>query len=494
MLETLRSYGIQRLRDRGQYDPARRRHAELFAAIAEAGGPALYGPEHLEWLRRIEEELENLRAAVHNAIAIGDADIAVRMAGALGFFFAVTERHATGRGWLETALAAADDRVPPLARARALSYLGYLEGQQGDFDPGIRHAELGLSLAVASGDTFQTAGSRLTLALVLGEARRYERVPALLAQAKAGYDTIAEPRADWGVASCQMIAAEAAARANDLEAAERANREVLACSRRIGHGLFEAWSRLLAAWIAERRGDLAAATAEGQAALELLRRLGLSHYVTFTLALLGRFSMRSGNLDQALALQTEAADMVDATASPWFASFAHHCLALTLQRTGRADAEPVFRQAVAESPTAAGSEFSALFHMIIGGSPAARSLIALGAIALSRGDLADAERLQVEGLQRAEREADTAAIGLGLEGIAATAAAAGEAQRAATLLGAAEAVRTAARQPRDRFEVEDADRTKALAGSVIESVLLERLIARGGELPIEQALASARRT
>lgn len=494
MLETLRTYGIQRLRDRGEYDPARRRHAELFAAIAEAGGPALYGPEHLEWLRQIEEELENLRAASHNAIAIGHADIAVRIAGALGFFFAVTERHAMGRGWLETALAAADDRVPSLDRARALSYLGYLEGQQGDFDLGIRHAELGLSLAVASGDTWQTAGSRLTLALVLGEARRYERVPALLAQAKAGYDTITEPRADWGVASCQMIAAEVAARAHDLEAAERANREVLACSRRIGHGMFEAWSRLLAAWIAERHGDLAAATAECQAALELLRRLGLSHYVTFALALLGRLAMHSGNLDRALALQTEAADMVNATASPWFASFAHHCLALTLHRMERADAELMFRQAAAESPTAAGTEFSALFYMVIGGSPAARSLIALGAIALARGDLEDAERLQVEGLQRAEREADTAAIGLGLEGVAATAAAAGETQRAAMLLGAAESARTLAREARDRFEAADADRTKALIGSAIEAVLMERLITRGRELPVKQALATAQRT
>ena len=154
----------------------------------------------------------------------------------------------------------------------------------------------------------------------------------------------------------------------------------------------------------------------------------------------------------------------------------------------------MFRQAVAESPAAAGSEFSALFHMIIGGSPAARSLIALGAIALSRGDLAGAERLQVEGVERAEREADRAAIGLGLEGVAATAAAAGEAQRAATLLGAAESARTAARETRDRFEAEDADRTKALAGSAIEAVLLEQLITRGREVPIEQVLATAQRT
>jgi hypothetical protein len=182
--------------------------------------------------------------------------------------------------------------------------------------------------------------------------------------------------------------------------------------------------------------------------------------------------------------------MVDAAVSPWFASFVHHGLAVTAQRLGRADAESLFRQATAESP-AAGPQFSALFYRVIGGSPAAWSLIALGAIALSRGELADAERLQIEGLQRAEREADMTAIGLGLQGIAATAAAAGAAMRAATLLGAAESVRTAAGGTRDRFEAEDAERTKAQAASVIEAGLLERLLEQGRELPIGQALAIA---
>jgi hypothetical protein len=51
--------------------------------------------------------------------------------------------------------------------------------------------------------------------------------------------------------------------------------------------------------------------------------------------------------------------------------------------------------------------------------PATRSLIALGALARLPGDLAKAERLLLEGLERAEREGDAEAIALALEGLAA---------------------------------------------------------------------------
>jgi predicted ATPase len=493
LLETLRAYGIERSQERGRFDLARRRHAELCATIAEDSERRLYGPEHLQWLRRLEEELENFRAAVQNAVADGRAGLAVRVAGALGFFFAMTERHGMGRAWLEAALAAADDSLPAVVQARALSSLGYLEGQQSDFDRGIEDAERGLAFAVASGDTWQTASSKLILGLTLDEVQRYERVPGLLAEARAGFDSIAEPRADWGVAACELVTAVAAVRSGDLEAAERANREVLVRSQHIRYDLFDAWSRLLTAWIAERRGDLETAVAECRAALELLRRLGLPHYVAFALCVIGRLAMRAGALDRARLLQSTAAEVVDAATSPWFASFAHHGLAVTLQRSGKVDAaESLYRQAVAETP-AAGTEFAALFFIVVGGSPAAGSLIALGALARLRGDLAEAERLQLGGLERAERDADAAAIALGLEGLAATAAAARQAERAATLLGAAESVRTAARATRDRFETDDAERTKAAASSTIGPEALHRWITRGRGLPLGEALATARR-
>jgi predicted ATPase len=75
MLETLRAYGIQRSRDRGGSSEVCRRHAELFASLAEAGGRGLCGPSHFRWRAILEEELENFRAALHTALTADDADL-----------------------------------------------------------------------------------------------------------------------------------------------------------------------------------------------------------------------------------------------------------------------------------------------------------------------------------------------------------------------------------------------------------------------------------
>ena len=420
MLETLRAYGVERSRERGSYEGARRRHAELFAAIAEAGERGLCGPDHFRWRTILEEELENLRAALHSALAGGDAGLAVRVAGALGFFFSSTDRHGEGRSWLEAALAPADDAAPALHRARAFSYLGSLEAQLGDLGRGVQDAERGLALAQVSGDAWQTALSTALLAFALYAAGRPERVPGLLAEACARYDTSGDPRADWGVAGCQLQAAMGAARAGDLDGVERANRELLDRARRLRDPVFGTWSRLLAGWVAERQDRLDAASDQYRAALALTRPLGASPYVAFVLGLLGRVALRAGDLQQARSLQDEAAAMVDPTRSPWFAAFAHHHLAATLRHAGEPDAaERLYRQAIAESPPA-GSRFAQeLLFVVLGGSPAARSLIDLSALARARGDHADAERLQREGLERARREADAEAIALAQEGLAA---------------------------------------------------------------------------
>jgi hypothetical protein len=63
MLETLRQYARERLDESGEADGWRRRHAEYFAAFAETVGPALTGPDELQWRPRLYADLDNVRTA-----------------------------------------------------------------------------------------------------------------------------------------------------------------------------------------------------------------------------------------------------------------------------------------------------------------------------------------------------------------------------------------------------------------------------------------------
>jgi predicted ATPase/class 3 adenylate cyclase len=74
LLETLRQYGLERLRQRGELAAVQRRHAQHFAAFAQQAGTALLGPEELAWRPRLRAEQDNLRAAVQWALGSDSPD------------------------------------------------------------------------------------------------------------------------------------------------------------------------------------------------------------------------------------------------------------------------------------------------------------------------------------------------------------------------------------------------------------------------------------
>jgi predicted ATPase/class 3 adenylate cyclase len=82
MLETLRQYGSERLAEAGEAHVTRRRHAAHFLELAERlEAPA--GRSATNWLRRLEVEHDNLRAALDWSLATGETEIVSRLARAV---------------------------------------------------------------------------------------------------------------------------------------------------------------------------------------------------------------------------------------------------------------------------------------------------------------------------------------------------------------------------------------------------------------------------
>ena len=84
LLEPIRQYAREKLEESGEGEEVRRRHAAFFLALAEEAEPRLRGPEDREWLERLEREHDNLRAALSWALERGEAELGLRLAGALG--------------------------------------------------------------------------------------------------------------------------------------------------------------------------------------------------------------------------------------------------------------------------------------------------------------------------------------------------------------------------------------------------------------------------
>jgi predicted ATPase len=84
LLETVRQYAHERLRESGELDAFRRRHAEHFLSLAENAAPYLIGgagDEH--WMARVREEGENLRALADWSAEKDDPPIPLRLGAAL---------------------------------------------------------------------------------------------------------------------------------------------------------------------------------------------------------------------------------------------------------------------------------------------------------------------------------------------------------------------------------------------------------------------------
>ncbi|MBA3694597.1 MAG: protein kinase, partial [Acidobacteria bacterium] len=103
MLEVVREYALELLETRGEAEAMRRSHAEYFLALGEEAEPHLQSAQSVEWLNRLEEEHDNLRAALQWSLD-RDAAIAARLAAGIWRLWTFHSYLTEGRGWLEAAL------------------------------------------------------------------------------------------------------------------------------------------------------------------------------------------------------------------------------------------------------------------------------------------------------------------------------------------------------------------------------------------------------
>jgi predicted ATPase/DNA-binding SARP family transcriptional activator len=179
MLETIREYARERLEESGEAGAIRRQHAQYFLTLAEAAEPELRGPRQREWLHRLEQEHDNLRAAREGRQGEQDgAEMALRLVGALVQFWVGRGHLGEGRQWLEAALSSGCPvRLP--TKVRALNAGSWVAYHLGDYEAVRRLSEEALILGHALEDRRSMAHSLFSLALAASVAGDYERVRTL---------------------------------------------------------------------------------------------------------------------------------------------------------------------------------------------------------------------------------------------------------------------------------------------------------------------------
>jgi predicted ATPase/DNA-binding CsgD family transcriptional regulator/DNA-binding XRE family transcriptional regulator len=163
MLVPIRQFAAVHLVRSGEEGAVRDAHASYYLALAQQAAPGLEGPRQVEWLARLEQEHDNIRAAIAWLLDQRRAEELVRLTWHLWIFLWIRGYHAEGRSLMDELLGW--DDLPVGLRPLVLTGAGTMAFGQGD----IRYAEQqcteGHALFAAAGDDLHAARAALTLGL-----------------------------------------------------------------------------------------------------------------------------------------------------------------------------------------------------------------------------------------------------------------------------------------------------------------------------------------
>jgi non-specific serine/threonine protein kinase len=271
--ESIRQYAREQLQGVGEADTTRDRHLAYFLALAEEAEPKLRGAESQLFLDRLEEEHANLRVALEWALQPSRRDdAALRLSGALAWFWWVRSHLEDGRRWLARALD--ETSGSPTARMKALYGEAHIAHHQRDAPTARRRLEESLALARELGDRWAESW----VLHLLGRVAYYD---------------------------------------DDTVTARSLGEESLALAEDVGDGWLIAWALHLLGLAAHIAADYPTSRDYYTRSLAIRRELGFQEGISTLTHLLGLVAVREGDLGRARTLFREGLAAARGVHGPW---------------------------------------------------------------------------------------------------------------------------------------------------------------------------------
>jgi predicted ATPase/class 3 adenylate cyclase/DNA-binding CsgD family transcriptional regulator len=524
LLETIRDYARSKLIDAGEVADARQRHAEYFVDLAETCGPGLLGPHMLQWLARLNPEIDNVRAADDYAAETGQADLALRLGGPLRLFW--------GRGYLSEGAQRLSRALglpggAPARRGRAM--LALSECVFFFFDQEALTAWVEEALRIAGQQDDRELNGELLAAsgwmtFVCGK----DDAPRLLQEGveylrNAGTEYWGDPGARYWLVDGLWGAAMAAIYAGDPEAARRHGGEAVSLSRALGNpmalgrslailaaeaifeGDLDQAAKMLTearpllvetgddtfrshvdfslAWIEGARGNAAGALAMIDTVLAEARRLQQAWAVAWILWVRLLIESRNGRPGEPLPSLEEAEVTTESERIAWATAWARAIRAEHLVAVGD----------VASARRSARTAVQVAESTIYGGRARGRARLALARVTRAEGDAAGAEDIAHQALAALAAASMRPEVVEALEFLAALAAEQGSPAEAVRIFAAAAAARDQLGCPVPPIEAGRLEDDIQLARGASDPAASDSAWAEGASMSLDDAVAYASR-
>lgn len=310
LLETVRLYAQDRLKELPAGGALAERHTAFFLSLAEEAEPELQGPEQAVWLRRLERDHENLRAAQQK----GNKGFALRIAGALYRFWDVRGYFSEGIALLTELLTEADSHVFAAARAKALRGAGVLARSHGDLAAAARfHAEC-LALYRELGDIQGIANALGNLGIVSNDQGEYAASRVLFEDSLSLQRELEDKQ---GIAWSLNNLGGVACRLGDASSARVHYEESLAILRELENTRGMSYVLYNIALIAQDQGEYTTARAVHEESLAIRRELGDKAGIAFSLNNLGDIASFQCDYAAARTLHSQSLALFLELGSKW---------------------------------------------------------------------------------------------------------------------------------------------------------------------------------
>ncbi|HYN86999.1 MAG TPA: tetratricopeptide repeat protein, partial [Ardenticatenaceae bacterium] len=306
MLETIREYAGEKLLASGDDARVRDRHSSWFLRLVEEAEPGLVGPEQAEWLRRLEADHDNLRAALDWALESRNVEGSLRFVAALWWFWVMRGYLNEARVRLARALSQPGVEAWPLLRAKALNVSASLARRQGDFDRARSIYEESLALSRQLGD-------KEVLAYALGGQGYVLLQQGDAAAARLLFEECVAIRRELGdlggVSAALRGLGYAVLQQGDYSTASSLFHECLEIDTKLGDKWAVVQSLTSLGEIARLKGEYAQARTWNEQGLALCQELGEKVETATILHNLGQVALAQGDVQAARAFLIESLNL-----------------------------------------------------------------------------------------------------------------------------------------------------------------------------------------
>ena len=306
LLETLRSYGLERLAEQGRLDAARARHARWAADLVARAERGLRGADEANWAASVERHFSDLRAA-QSWLAGTDPEFGLQMAAQL-HWYALWRCHSEVYRWADASAArAAGSRSPfypqalasaafgavyrgdmqaastaanaafdaarslsPVSTRRPLEALAEVATFRGELAAAVDLYARAYDLSIGNGDFLDAAWDAVGASAAYAYGGRLEEASRLADQARAAADRCRSPSA---LALVSWVRGEIAVGTSPIQARHHLQRAI-ALAKSAGSRFVEGLSRVALATLDARHGDTTVALGHYEQAIREWQQAG----------------------------------------------------------------------------------------------------------------------------------------------------------------------------------------------------------------------------